>query len=1114
MKTVYLKLCFSNRFHRLLKKGFFIFTFIVASMQIGSAQNVMTSSDIQPLPQLNNTKNTQIIKTVSVENPLNNYKTTSDPKNLKPKATCTWTGATDNRWDRAANWSGGIPTATDDAIIPAGLSRYPVINTNVNAQCNNLQINAGATLTNNNNSSHYFYINGNFTVNGSYINNTSGDFSIYGNLIINGTYNESGASVYDFLRSTNGIITMSPSAILIDAALYLRSGSSYSLASDTKEFWGIETEASANLKLNSYKLTTQYFINEGTTSLNTGTLEITDMFDGTGITPDYTNPYFGGTMNIGSGTVMYSPRLGIINVQKVRHGITYYNLTLNGRDATTILISDDYPTHSNINISHDFKIINNTGVAMTSGKIATNLNLYGNFRVGGNFEIGSSNAAENNAVIIELTRPIVRTTSGTGFTMYNNAAHKINILWGSADSSAIYNFGNALTFYGTVEYNNSGNQKIMGNTYNNLTISAGGIRNLTANTTINNNLLLNGGTLSTSTSNYNINIKGDWTNKGSFDCRTSNVSFNDKPTPTANVINGKAGTTGFVLQSDFEGTAPGWWTLGYTYGSNWYLDNSAGWYYHGNFGIAVSGNSPLDVWVSTFSPTFNCNGQTHAWLTFFNKNDNNEQQILYVSNNASLGASATWVLVQNYGTSSFAWTKRNYDLASYLTLTSDMGLRWDAFHHSNSRHTGIDSVTIWVRPPSSKDDFYNLTMNRSLGVTVDNSLNIQNNLTMTNGNFNFNSPLDFLEVGTSPSNIGSLTYTNGFINGKMKRWFAASTNTGCTGLFPIGANGYLRSSQVNFTIAPTSGGSLTGFFQTVLPAPADYYMGLPKTDLATLPFQYVDNLPDEGFWELNAGDGLTAGTYSITLTGNGIATVGDITQLRLLKRPSNGTNWEFMGTNGPTTLSPPSVSREDVTGFSQFSWGGFYGVNPLPISLLDFKAIYGTNQVKIEWITASESNNDFFTVERSTDGKLFSQIAIIKGAGNSNTVINYNSTDNKPIEGIAYYRLKQTDFDGKFKYIAVKSINCSQSNIIEPSISAFPNPFSGMLFFEANNLNDNHLTIEIFDVLGKKIENKEINNILINSASISFDLSKYNIGVYYYQFSSGNYLKTGKIIKN
>jgi hypothetical protein len=172
------------------------------------------------------------------------------------------------------------------------------------------------------------------------------------------------------------------------------------------------------------------------------------------------------------------------------------------------------------------------------------------------------------------------------------------------------------------------------------------------------------------------------------------------------------------------------------------------------------------------------------------------------------------------------------------------------------------------------------------------------------------------------------------------------------------------------------------------------------------------------------------------------------------------------------------------------------------------------NKIVVAWSTASEINNDFFTIEKSFDGVNYKTLTTLKGAGNSNMYTAYSVSDNNPSSGIIYYRLKQTNNDGSFKYLAVKSINCLQSILDGPTLFSYPNPFNDIVNFEVSNLNADNFTIKITNVLGNIIETKEMKNLQDSKAAFSFDMSKYKIGIYYYQFSSGSFVKTGKFIKN
>ena len=87
-------------------------------------------------------------------------------------------------------------------------------------------------------------------------------------------------------------------------------------------------------------------------------------------------------------------------------------------------------------------------------------------------------------------------------------------------------------------------------------------------------------------------------------------------------------------------------------------------------------------------------------------------------------------------------------------------------------------------------------------------------------------------------------------------------------------------------------------------------------------------------------------------------------------------------------------------------------LTPLPIELLSNTATCDGSNVVIEWSTASETNNNFFTIEKSTDGINFIAIGTVSGAGTSSSTLNYSFTDNNTLAGTIYYRLRQTNYDG------------------------------------------------------------------------------------------------------
>jgi hypothetical protein len=141
---------------------------------------------------------------------------------------------------------------------------------------------------------------------------------------------------------------------------------------------------------------------------------------------------------------------------------------------------------------------------------------------------------------------------------------------------------------------------------------------------------------------------------------------------------------------------------------------------------------------------------------------------------------------------------------------------------------------------------------------------------------------------------------------------------------------------------------------------------------------------------------------------------------------------------------------------------------PLPIQLLEFKAKLGKEGVEISWITATEINNDFFTVERSSNGINFTTLATVKGAGNSTQTLKYYAADGFPSDGPNYYRLKQTDFDGIFSYSNVVVVYFGQSS--SSAITIYPNPNDGKSFYvKLAGSGQRLISLEIHDVTGRKI---------------------------------------------
>ncbi len=160
--------------------------------------------------------------------------------------------------------------------------------------------------------------------------------------------------------------------------------------------------------------------------------------------------------------------------------------------------------------------------------------------------------------------------------------------------------------------------------------------------------------------------------------------------------------------------------------------------------------------------------------------------------------------------------------------------------------------------------------------------------------------------------------------------------------------------------------------------------------------------------------------------------------------------------------------------FGPFTFGSGNGNNILPIELTDFEAGLVGDIVELTWETASEYNNDYFTVERSADGLNFNPIGTVEATGNSQTASLYNMIDQAPLYGLSYYRLKQTDLDGKFEYTAVVTIRNDVRLTDQPiEIKVYPNPaVSGSpvnIEFTNTETVGQEILVVVLDITGRQV---------------------------------------------
>jgi len=156
---------------------------------------------------------------------------------------------------------------------------------------------------------------------------------------------------------------------------------------------------------------------------------------------------------------------------------------------------------------------------------------------------------------------------------------------------------------------------------------------------------------------------------------------------------------------------------------------------------------------------------------------------------------------------------------------------------------------------------------------------------------------------------------------------------------------------------------------------------------------------------------------------------------------------------------------------------------PLPIELLSFEALARPDRVVLRWATASETNNDFFTIERSLDAKNWNVLTHVDGAGNSTETLRYSIYDHNPYKGISYYRLKQTDYDGAYSYSHISAVRFEGPEI---GIAIFPNPANKVLNIATS---ETSFRIQITNTFGQVV--------MTGYSQFELDISQLIAGVYF-----------------
>jgi len=316
--------------------------------------------------------------------------------------------------------------------------------------------------------------------------------------------------------------------------------------------------------------------------------------------------------------------------------------------------------------------------------------------------------------------------------------------------------------------------------------------------------------------------------------------------------------------------------------------------------------------------------------------------------------------------------------------------------------------------------FRRFTMNKSGGAsTLNTDAAITINGTFTGGVL-FTTATNFLNFADNATVTGGSNSSH--VDGPVRK-------TGNDAFsFPTGDGGFFRPIGIS---APTN---VAHFFT------AEYFKASQAFGGSTTYPTSIVTVSSCEYWMLDRNPAVGGSNVSVTLSWNSpdctAPYITNPSNLRVVRW--NGTAWVNHGNGGTTgnATTGTVISAGVITSFSPITLGSSAMDNPLPIELISFNANAEDEKVKLNWVTASELNNDFFTVQRSSDGVEFASLGIVDGQGTTQTPTTYNFADNTPMADVNYYRLKQTDFDGTSWYSDIIAVNLKLEWMI------YPNPVS------------------------------------------------------------------------
>lgn len=314
-------------------------------------------------------------------------------------------------------------------------------------------------------------------------------------------------------------------------------------------------------------------------------------------------------------------------------------------------------------------------------------------------------------------------------------------------------------------------------------------------------------------------------------------------------------------------------------------------------------------------------------------------------------------------------------------------------------------------------------------------------------------------------------------------------------VFPVGKGGIY--APIAISAPSTSSSFVAEYFNTA-------YTNTTSID------NTLGNVSKIEYWDLHRASG--SGSAKITLYWNSAtrSNISNASDLKVAHYDATAGKWSSIGNTAYTSANGAgTVTSNTNSNFSPFTFGSS-GINALPVTLSSFNVLVHGSSVIANWATASEINNDYFTLERSENGTDFAEVGKVNGHGTTESRNDYEYEDKAPMAGTSYYRLKQTDFNGKTSYSQEKVVNITRATIN----SVNPNPFREHFTVEYTMPEGGDANIQLMNIQGKVVYEENVPSQKGQNVYNFNNNRDLNPGTYILRLVSNGEVVTYKLVKS